>query len=280
MRDVFNKPVPQTKRVVVITQKILRALEEFNVKGTFFVLGKVAEDFPELVKRIDREGHEIGIHGYDHFKFHEMNYEKAKDQLKRAKNVVENLTGAKVLSHRAPAFSINDKTKWALELLAELDFKYDSSIMPCKATHYGWQNFPKDIVRLSFSETDHLYEFPMSVLQLGGREIPILGGSYFRLMPYWFSKYSMKKISKNRHPVIYLHPYELDTNRYPDYYFEELKNKSFSTNLKMRSMWLKRASVEKKLRRLLENYKFKPMNEILDDHISKHDIETVKITSL
>ena len=277
MRDAFGKQVPQTERVVTSTNEILDMLGNYEVKATFFVLGKVAEVFPELVKRIDKEGHEIGIHGYDHFKFYEMNYEKAKDQLKRAKNVVENLIGAKVLGHRAPAFSINETTKWALELLAELDFKYDSSIMPCMATHYGWPNFTKDICRINLKNNQSIFEIPMSTITFGKMEIPALGGSYLRLFPYWFTKYAFRQVQGKRPAIVYMHPYELDTTRYPDYYFEELKKASFLKNLKMRSNWFRRSSVKRKLNNLLDQYSFIPMNNLLQQNIEQNEISEVEL---
>jgi len=279
MRDAFGKQVKQTDRVVHVTEQTLQLLDKYETYATFFVLGKVAEDFPQLIKQIAKQGHELGIHGYDHLKFHEINRKQARDQLKRAKDLVENISGMKVHGHRAPAFSINESTKWAFEILTELGFTYDSSIMPCKATHYGWEGFSKDICNLRLTDGSSLYEVPMSTLQICSFQTPVLGGSYLRLLPYWITQKACKKIAAQRSPILYIHPYELDTERYPQYYFDELKENNFLMNIKMRSNWLRRGSLEAKLENLLSTFSFTTMKDILHSRIVANDLEEIKITN-
>ncbi|MDZ7755208.1 polysaccharide deacetylase family protein [Rhodohalobacter sp.] len=251
MRDVFGKEMPPTERVVANTERILDLLEGYNAKATFFTLGQVAEYYPDLIKKIHSKGHEIGVHGYDHHRFDKMAPELARSQLSRAKELLEDLTGEEVAGHRAPAFSINEQTKWALPLLAELGFRYDSSIMPCRAAHYGWPGFPDDVTEIHFSDGNSIYEIPMSTMRLGSRKVPCLGGSYFRLLPYRISQYSIDKISKRNTPVFYMHPYETDPERYPDYYFDELNKVSTVLRLKMKSMWIGRKNFPDKMEKML-----------------------------
>ena len=279
MRDVFGKEMSPTERVVINTKKILELFSEHEVKGTFFILGQVAEHYPKLIRKIHDHGHEIGVHGYDHYKFQTMSRDEAHDQLKRAKSILEDLTGEEVRGHRAPAFSINESTKWALPLMAELGFTYDSSVMPCKAASYGWEGFPQDITELKFENDKSIYEIPMSTLSVGFRDLPCLGGSYFRLLPYWLTSYAIRKIADQRNPIFYMHPYEIDTDRYPDFYFEALKQDPITTQLKMRSMWLMRKTVSDKIEKMISAYKTDTIGSILKNakeinNISRIDLMT------
>jgi polysaccharide deacetylase family protein (PEP-CTERM system associated) len=264
MRDVFGKEMHPTDRVVSNTERILDLFERYDTKATFFTLGQIAEHYPNLVKKIHIKGHEIGVHGYDHHRFDKMNPELARSQLSRAKALLEDLTGEGVIGHRAPAFSINEQTKWALPLLAELGFRYDSSIMPCRATHYGWPGFPDNVTEIQFKDGKSILEIPMSTIKLGSRKIPCLGGSYFRLLPYRVSKYAIDKIGKRNTPVFYMHPYETDPERYPNYYFDELEKVSVVTRYKMKSMWFGRKNVLKKMEKMLLQYNTVTMAELLE----------------
>lgn len=265
MRDVFGKEMSPTERVVDNTERILDLLEKYDTTATFFTLGQVAEHYPDLVKKIHQQGHEIGVHGYDHHRFDKMDRELARNQLSRAKTLLEDLTGEEVIGHRAPAFSINRQTSWALQLLAELGFRYDSSIMPCRATHYGWQGFPDEIIKIQFENNDSIVEVPMTTMKIGSRKVPFLGGSYFRLLPFMFTAIGIRNAAVQRNPIFYMHPYEIDPERYPDYYFEELRKTGKVTELKMKSMWLNRSSVEGKLKRLVSEFRTCTMKSILQD---------------
>lgn len=264
MRDAFGKQIPQTNRVVDRTQAILDLLEKYQVKGTFFTLGQVAEKFPELIKKIADQGHELGVHGYDHWQFFKMTPDKAYDELSRAKKLIEDISGQQVYGHRAPAFSIFPETKWGLDVIAEAGFTYDSSVMPCKGGRYGWENFPKDMVKVETPKGYTLIEVPMSVDTIFGKEIPVCGGGYLRLFPSWFTHKSFQRIAKIRPVIVYMHPYEVDRERYPDFYFDALKESSMTKNLKMRSFWIKRKTVYPKLESLVKTYKFVTMKNLID----------------
>ncbi|REL24736.1 DUF3473 domain-containing protein [Rhodohalobacter sp. SW132] len=263
MRDAFSVESPQTDRVVHLTEKILELLSRRGVKGTFFVLGVVAEEFPELVKRIASENHELGVHGYDHLQFFRMTRDEAFQELNSAKKRIEDISGKAVYGHRAPAFSITPETKWGLDVIAETGFEYDSSIMPISGIRYGWPGFSETICKIKTPEGYDLTEVPMSVVKLPGRKIPACGGGYLRLFPEWITKKAFDLIIKERPAIVYIHPYELDTERYPEYYFDELKKSGFLRRNKMKSMWINRKSVYPKLSSLLEKYEFEPLINIV-----------------
>jgi len=264
MRDVFSMKSPQTERVVSLTNRILDLLAQFEVKGTFFVLGQIAEEFPELVKKIAADGHELGVHGYNHLQFHRMKREQAFEELSCAKKLIEDISGFEVLGHRAPAFSITPETEWGLDVIAKAGFTYDSSIMPINGFRYGWPGFQKNIHSIETPSGKKLIEVPLSTYKIPGYEIPVCGGGYLRLFPYLFTKMAFNKILKERPVILYLHPYELDTVRYPDYYFDQLKKSGFFKRNKMKSMWINRKSVYNKLSKLLNSYNFDKLINLID----------------
>lgn len=259
MRDAFSVQSEQTVRVVNLTEKILSLLDKHDVKGTFFVLGQVAEKFPKLVKKISDRGHELGVHGYNHLQFFRMTKDKAFDEINSAKKLIEDISGNEVFGHRAPAFSITPETKWGLDVIAEAGFTYDSSIMPISGIRYGWPGFSRYISRIKSPSGLELTEVPMSTTQIMGRQIPVCGGGYLRIFPEWISKKAFDRITQDRPAIVYLHPYELDTERYPDYYFKELDRAGFLKRNKMKFMWYNRNTVYSKLSSLLENYEFDTM---------------------
>ncbi|PAU94025.1 polysaccharide deacetylase family protein [Aliifodinibius salipaludis] len=267
MRDIFSVESRQTDRVVSLTEKILDLLARYQTQGTFFVLGQVAEKFPQLVKKIAQEGHELGVHGYNHYQFFRMTRKQAFEELTKAKKLIEDLTGHEVFGHRAPAFSITPKTEWGLDVIAEAGFKYDSSIMPGSGMRYGWSGFPKDIHELKTPSGMNLIEVPLSTVKVFWKDIPVCGGGYLRLFPYALTRAAFEKIQKERPVVLYMHPYELDTQDYPDYYFDQLNKVDLLTRYKMKSMWFNRKSVYPKLARLLQNYEFGTViNLVNNDH--------------
>jgi len=267
MRDVFSKEVQQTDRVVTYTTQVLELLGKYNVKGTFFTLGEVGERFPGLVKKIANLGHEIGVHGYHHLQFFRMSPEKAYQEISSAKKLLEDLTGTEVTGHRAPAFSITPETEWGLDVISKAGFIYDSSIMPVQGKRYGWPGFPKGITKIA-TQNGELIEVPMSVGSILGKEVPACGGGYLRLFPFWLTKIMIDKIIDNRPAIVYMHPYELDTFPYPDYYLNELKKTGLVTQFKMRSMWINRKTINRKLENLLKRHSFVPMNKLVSDYVN------------
>ena len=263
----FGVESPQTGRVVTHTRTILKLLEEHDIRGTFFILGKVAEDFPGLVREIAEGGHELGVHGYHHYQFFRMSREMAFEEISSAKKLIEDVSGQEAPGHRAPAFSITPETEWGLDVIAEAGFTYDSSIMPIKGRRYGWPGFTKEIGRITTPSGAELIEAPLSVTSILGREVPAGGGGYLRLFPYSFTRRAFARITKTRPMILYMHPYELDTERYPDYYFEQLAKAGFLKRNKMKSMWWNRKTVYPKLESLLGAFEFSTLRELIEEKL-------------
>ncbi len=199
-------------RVSHNTSSILSFLDHYNVKATFFIVGWIAEKHPDLVRLIQKAGHEIGCHSYLHRKVYDLTPEEFRIDTKKAKDLLENITGKKVLGYRAPSYSITKKSLWALDILEELGFSYDSSIFPVYHDNYGIPDAP----RFCYRHPEHaLTEYPISTALFFGRQIPISGGGYFRLFPYWFTKMGLVSINKKeKQPFIfYLHPWEIDPSQ-------------------------------------------------------------------
>lgn len=279
MRDFFGKKISQTDQVVKCTKRILEILEIHEVKATFFILGQVAENFPLLVKEISQKGHEIGVHGYNHLRIDKISQLKAKEELLSAKKILEDLTGNEVLGHRAPAFSIGPNEKWIFDLLVELGFKYDSSIMPINSFNYGWPNFNQDITKIKTISGNEIWEIPMNVTKIGNKHIPFSGGSYLRLLPTFLLKNIFKKEGNIRPVILYIHPYELDTIKYPDYYFKELNKLLYLKQLKIKSNWINRKNVENKLVLLIDNFNFGTIQSILDNAIKQGEYKKIEFYS-
>ena len=196
-------------RVVANTQRILRLLAEYDVRATFFVLGWVADRYPDLVKKIVMGGHEIATHGY----WHELVYrqtpaEFALDLSRSLDAIGRALNGLGPAGYRAPAFSITEESLWALAVLRDHGIIYDSSIFPLAAhDRYGINNAN----RFANKICDGLWEFPVSTVRLGKQNWPVAGGGYFRLFPLWITRQAISHLNKQGHPaVIYLHPWEFD----------------------------------------------------------------------
>lgn len=199
-------------RVVKNTTNILSILDSFDVKATFFIVGWVAEKHPQLVRTIQNGGHEIGCHSYMHRKVYDLTPDQFKEDTLRAKSILEDITGIKVRGYRAPSYSITKQSLWALDILEELDFEYDSSIFPVYHDNYGIPDAPRFPHTLSGST---LTEYPISTALLVGRKIPISGGGYFRLFPYGFTRHGLRSINeKEKKPfMFYLHPWEVDPDQ-------------------------------------------------------------------
>ena len=236
-------------RVVENTQRILDLFDSYNVKATFFILGWVAERFPALVKEINARGHEIGCHSYYHRLVYDLTPDEFREDTRKTKDLLEQLTGRKVLGYRAPSYTITKRSLWALDILEELGFAYDSSIFPIYHDRYGLPEAP----RFKYKLPDYdLTEYPISTSLIMGRKIPVAGGGYFRLFPYWFSRMALKKINeKEGQPFIfYFHPWELDP--------EQPRMK----NIKLLSRFRHYINLQRtadRLRNLLRDFSFGPI---------------------
>jgi len=199
-------------RVERNTGRILDLFEAHGVKATFFVVGWIAERCPAMVQSIANHGHEIGCHSYLHQKIYDLTPEAFWQDTKKAKDILEDITGKPVAGYRAPTYSITGKSLWALDILEELEFKWDSSIFPIFHDNYGIPDSPRFEYTLSGRS---LIEFPISTALYFGRKVPVAGGGYFRIFPYWFTKMSLRSINtQEKKPfVFYLHPWEIDPDQ-------------------------------------------------------------------
>lgn len=202
-------------RVVRNTEAVLELLDLHQVKATFFVLGWVGERNSELVKRIHAKGHEIASHGYSHKMIYNQTPEEFESEAKHSKMLLEDIIGEKVRGYRAASYSITKKSLWAIDILAECGYEYDSSIFPVRHDNYGLSSSPVEPYKIKTNSGKELIEFPLTSLNIFGYRLPIAGGGYFRLFPYWFVKNALKYINSSvNHPVVfYIHPWEIDTGQ-------------------------------------------------------------------
>lgn len=245
-------------RVEGNTLRILDMLDEFAFRATFFVLGWVAERLPGLVREIHRRGHEIACHGYGHQLVYRLTKQQFRDDVSKAKNILEDICGEPVYGYRAPSYSITKKTLWALDILLEEGFTYDSSIFPISHDIYGipgGKRFPHEITTCSGKIT----EFPLSTypVKIGcwQSRLPIAGGGYLRLFPVSLVKSAIHAINSNEHQpvIVYFHPWEIDPHQ-----------PRIRAGLKSRFRhYLNLERMEFKVRHLLKNLKFSTIKEVL-----------------
>ena len=235
-------------RVIGNTHKLLTMFEQLDVRGTFFILGWVAERHPHLVRDIATQGHEIACHGLSHRLVYEQSPEEFHKETLFAKRLLEDITGSAVLGYRAASYSIVRKSLWALDILAELGFSYDSSIFPVYHDRYGIPDAERVPHRLSTPNGNSIVEWPLATAQIFGYKLPVAGGGYFRLLPYWLSRWGLKSINRRelRPFIFYLHPWEIDPAQ-PRVTASRLSRFRHYTNLD---------KCEARLRRLLGEFQF------------------------
>lgn len=201
-----------SSRVRENTGRVLELFARHNVSATFFVLGCVAERFPALVREIAAAGHEVACHGHDHRRVTTLTREQFRTDLRRASAAIEDACGLKVEGYRAPTFSITGQNLWALEVLAEEGFTYDSSIFPIRHDNYGISDAPRFPHRRFLPNGGSIFEFPMSTVRLGGMNMPVGGGGYLRLLPMQFTNWAVRRIhhQEGQPVIVYFHPWEVD----------------------------------------------------------------------
>jgi len=234
--------------VVGNTRRLLAIFEQLDVCGTFFVLGWVAERYPQLVRDIAARGHEIACHGFSHRLVYEQSPEEFYEETLSSKNLLEDITGSAVLGYRAASYSIVRESLWALDILVELGFVYDSSIFPVHHDRYGIPNAERVPHRMSTPNGAPIVEWPLATARILGFRLPVAGGGYFRLLPYWLSRWGLASINRSElQPFIfYLHPWEIDPAqpRLPASWLSQFRH---YTNL---------GKCEERLRRLLGEFQF------------------------
>jgi len=196
------------------TERVLALLDEAGVRATFFVLGWCAERFPGLVKRIAEAGHEIASHGHSHQMITEQSPEEFRADVRRAKALLEDLSGQPVLGYRAPTFSITERTLWAVDILAEEGYAYDSSIFPIRHDRYGIPSAPRHLHIRQGRDGASLVEFPPTTVRVLGCNLPVAGGGYLRLLPVGLVVWALRSVNRRGWPaIVYFHPWELDAEQ-------------------------------------------------------------------
>ncbi len=245
----------QESRVEQNTQVILNALEERGIKATMFVLGWVAERNKPLVKRIVEAGHELASHGYGHELITAQDSSAFREDIRRSKAILEDIGGQPVLGYRAPTFSITKETEWALPILVEEGYRYDSSIVPIVHDYYGIPGAQSTIHTLN-TNSGPIIEVPPSTCKLAGFTLPIAGGGYFRLFPYPILKKLLRRVEGQGQPlVMYLHPWELDPG-------QPRMRGSFLSQFRH---YLNLDKVHGRLTQLLKDFPFGPIQALLPD---------------
>jgi polysaccharide deacetylase family protein (PEP-CTERM system associated) len=200
-------------RVEGNTRRLLELFAERQVQATFFVVGWVAERFPDMVREIASAGHELACHSYWHRLIYKLTPEDFREDTQRAKNVIEQIAGQAIYGYRAPTYSIVSRSLWALEILAELGFTYDSSIFPIHHDRYGIPSAPRAPFRIK-TPSGSLIEYPLTTFRVGNHSFPVGGGGYLRLLPSWYTRLGIGRAQKQGLPIIaYIHPWEIDAEQ-------------------------------------------------------------------
>jgi polysaccharide deacetylase family protein (PEP-CTERM system associated) len=237
---------------------LLELLSARGVLATFFVLGWVAKKCPDLVRDIYRAGHDVGCHSYGHQAIYRGSRQEFREDLRLAKTILEDLLGVRIKSYRAPSYSITTKTIWALDMLGEEGFEYDSSIYPIVHDLYGIPGAPRFPYIKLLTDGKKIKEFPPSTIRFCGVNFPVAGGGYLRLFPYWLTSLAIHRINdtEQQPAMVYLHPWEID----PD-------QPRIRGGLRSRfRQYQNLDTTEKKFKKLLTEFSFSTMPKTLAHH--------------
>jgi polysaccharide deacetylase family protein (PEP-CTERM system associated) len=249
-RDTWDQLPCRVERNVDVT---LALLDEHKAHATYFTLGWIAERYPHLVRRIVEQGHELASHGYAHLRASDQSREEFRQDITRAKALLEDIGGVAVKGYRAPSFSIGRGNPWALQCLNEAGYRYSSSVYPIRHDHYGMPEAP----RFAFHPEGGggLLELPVTTVKLFRRNLPAGGGGYFRLLPYGVSRWCLKRVNTvDRQPcVFYFHPWEID----PD----QPRQSGISLKTRFRH-YVNLSSMERRLQALLRDFHWDRMDHV------------------
>jgi len=233
-------------RVERNSDAVLALFARHGVYATFFTLGWVAERYPDLIRRIAAAGHEVASHGWDHVRVFTMTPGQFRADIGRTRALLEDLTGRRVAGYRAPSFSIDSRTPWAHEILAEEGYAYSSSVAPISHDHYGWPGAPRFAFRPV--KESALVELPVTSAKFGGKLLAAGGGGFFRLLPYRFSRWAIRQVNREGRPAIfYFHPWEIDPSQ------PRLVNAPLRSKLRHYS---RLGAMEAKLHRLIQEFRW------------------------
>ncbi len=259
----FEQAIPRSSwgdyesRVVRNTERLLELFELHDATATFYILGWVAERFPGLVRRIHEAGHELGSHSYWHRLIYQLEPREVREDLIKSCDAIQDVSGVKVKTFRAPSFSITKRSLWAFEVLAELGFEIDSSVYPTAHDRYGIRDANRNIHRVETVQGE-LWEFPMTSIGRGPLTVPISGGGYFRLYPIKATLKGLHSVNLRGKPfVFYLHPWEIDPLQPRLPHGSSISRWRHYVNL---------ASTEAKLTRLLQSFDFASVSRVVSQH--------------
>jgi polysaccharide deacetylase family protein (PEP-CTERM system associated) len=272
----FNKVIKPEEweqwpcRVEENTHKLLQLFADTDIKITFFILGWVAERYPELVKAIHEQGHEIASHGYSHQLIYKQDPAVFRAETIKSKQILEDLAQVQVTGYRAASYSITRKSLWALDTLAELGFTWDSSIFPTRHDNYGIPGSPEEPYKIITTSGKVLTEFPLTTAKVFGQSIPAAGGGYFRQYPYALSRWLFERASNNqtKAQIFYLHPWEIDPDQ------PRIPNASWFSNFRH---YTNLSRCLPRLERMIDDFQFGTISQSLG---SVTVTKTLKITEL
>lgn len=256
-------------RVCANTNRLLDLFAQADIRATFFVLGWVAERFPDIVRRIHDAGHELASHSYDHGLVFDKTPEEFRQDLRRARDVIEQAAGVPVRGYRAPSFSITAKSLWALGVLAEEGYAFDSSIYPINHDRYGIPDWSRNVEQLDLG-AGRLWELPGSTVRRLGLNLPIGGGGYFRLLPYGWTHWGIGALnqSERRPAIFYIHPWEIDPDQ-PRIQCGAGTRVRHYRNLE---------KTEKRLSRLVKDFRFGTVSDVLAE-VTDTPARTISVLS-
>ncbi len=249
-RDAWER---MPSRVEHNVEQLLQLLDDHRARATFFTLGWVAQRHPSLVRRIVGQGHELASHGFGHRRASELDHAAFSDDIRRAKAVLEDISGTPVIGYRAPSFSIGKRNLWAFDCIAAAGYRYSSSVYPVRHDHYGMPDAP----RFPYRVRDGLMELPVTTTRLFGRNLPAGGGGYFRLAPYHVSRWAIARVNRleQRPAIFYFHPWEIDP--------EQPRVEGIGLKTRFRH-YLNLHRTKARLKRLLSDFEWDRVDRVFD----------------
>ncbi len=243
-------------RVEANTLRMLELFAKHEIKITFFILGWVAERYPDLVRKITAAGHEIASHGYSHQLIYRQTPDVFRAETLKSKHILEDISGQAVTGYRAASYSITRQSLWALDILGQLGFTWDSSIFPTRHDNYGIPGSPEEPYEIVTEGGSRLTEFPLTTAKVFGQPIPAAGGGYFRQYPYWLSRWLFARASEQgrKSQIFYLHPWEIDPEQ------PRVPNASWFSNFRH---YTNLHRCLPRLERMLEDFDFGTMSQAL-----------------
>ena len=247
-----------SNRVESNTMRVLDIFDRHDTRATFFILGWVAERYPQIVREIDRRGHEIACHSYRHKLVYDMTLEEFREDTGKAKDILEGIVGKRIYGYRAPSYSITKKSMWALEILRETGFLYDSSIFPIVHDRYGYPEFHRFPMVLE-TPSGGILEIPLSTIRIFNRNIPAVGGGYLRIFPLLFTEWAINSLNgkESKPAILYFHPWEIDADQ-PRINGSSLSMFRHYTNI---------GKTENRIDHLLKTFPFGSIADVLRDQI-------------